>query len=412
MLRSPTPSAPQFKLAVVAGTRPECLKLASLVRALRARPEVALTLINSGQHLEMVERTFAHVEIATDQRLAPPLPPLSLSRAVRHLRDHLVAEIALERPDAIIVQGDTSTAYAGALAGRAAGLPVVHVEAGLRTGDPMRPFPEEMFRRRIATVADYHFAPTAGAAANLLREGHAAERVFNVGNTIVDLLRETSAAIANTQLDGGGSSRDAFEQGETPAARAARVPWRERFRRLVTLTLHRRENYGRGLITVCAAMLELLETHEDLGVVCPVHPNPVVGHRVRRMLGGHPRVCLTEPLDYRPFVRLLAESTLVVTDSGGIQEEAPYLGVPVLVVRDSTERPEALALGSTRLVAVEHHHIVHEVEAALARERPAAIAFDAQAPFGDGRSGERIVEILLHELARRSTATASAGATA
>jgi UDP-N-acetylglucosamine 2-epimerase (non-hydrolysing) len=370
----PTPRRPA-RLAIVAGTRPECLKLASLVRALRKRPDVDVSLINSGQHLEMVERTFAHVGVATDERLAPPQPPLSLSRAVRHLRDRIGAELARTRPDAVFVQGDTSTAYAGALAGRAAGVPVLHVEAGLRTADPMRPFPEEMFRRRIAPLAALHFAPTAGAAANLHAESVAPEKVFAVGNTIVDLLRDTCAAPPVHALD-----------------------WRARFDRLVTLTLHRRENYGRGLVVVCGAMLELLELHEDLGVVCPVHPNPVVGHRVRRMLGSHPRVWLTEPMDYRPFVGLLSESTLVVTDSGGIQEEAPYLGAPVLVVRDSTERPEALALGSTRLVAVEHHHIIDEVTAALARPRPARVAFDADAPFGDGRSGERIATIALERL--------------
>lgn len=373
-----------IRLAIVAGTRPECLKLATLVDALRARADVEVALINSGQHLEMVERTFAHVGVATDIRLAPPLPPISLSRSVRHLRDQIGATLAGGRHDAVIVQGDTSSAYAGALAGRATGVPVAHVEAGLRTADPMRPFPEEMFRRRIAPLASWHFAPTAGAASNLLIEQTPAERVFTVGNTIVDLLRRT-----------------------VDAPPAAPLAWRSRFDRLVTLTLHRRENYGRGLVTVCAAMLELLETHEDLGIVCPVHPNPVVGHRVRRMLGAHPRIWLTEPLDYRPFIGLLAESTLVVTDSGGIQEEAPYLGVPVLVVRDATERPEALACGTTRLVAVEHHHIVHEVEAALARLRPVRVAFDACAPFGDGRSGERIAQLLIESLGAARGASAA-----
>ena len=376
MLDLSRPAGRPLRIAVVAGTRPECLKLASLVRALRARDDVAPVLINSGQHVEMVERTFAHVGIATDVRLPPPSPPVSLSRAVRHLRDRIQDHLARGAYDAVIVQGDTSTAYAGALAGRAAGVPVAHVEAGLRTADPMRPFPEEMFRRRITPLAAWHFAPTWGSADNLHAECVARERVFTVGNTIVDLLRDT-----------------------VEAPRAVALPWREKFERLVTLTLHRRENYGRGLVTVCAAMLEVLETNDDLGIVCPVHPNPVVGHRVRRMLGAHPRVILTDPLDYRPFIALLAESALVVTDSGGIQEEAPYLGVPVLVVRDATERPEALALGGTRLVAVEHHHIVHEVEAALARPRPPRAAFDDRAPFGDGRSGEKIANLLIEQTA-------------
>ena len=377
MQSTPPPAAPpRPRIAVIAGTRPECLKLASLVAPLRAAFDVYL--VNSGQHPEMVARTFEHLGIRCDVTLPPPPAPATLSRTVRHLRDGVRLALESFRPDAAIVQGDTSTAYAGALAARIAKVPLAHVEAGLRTHDPVRPFPEEPFRRRIAPIARWHFAPTMGAKANLMAED-ATREVHVVGNTIIDLLRENLAA------------RDA---GPCP------VRWREKFRTLVTLTLHRRENYGRGLDTVCEAMREVLDDRPDVGLVCPVHPNPTVGARVRRVLSGHHRAILTEPMPYRPFLRLLGESTLVVTDSGGIQEEAPYLGVPALVVREETERPECLATGFVRLVPPHRDRLRMEIERALDLPRPRAVPFDDRAPFGDGRSGARIAAILAQSLAR------------
>ena len=372
---NPSAAAPRARIAVIAGTRPECLKLAALLAPLRARFDVYL--VNSGQHPDMVARTFEHLGIKCDVTLPPPPAPATLSRTVRHLRDGVRLALDSFRPAAVIVQGDTSTAYAGALAGRLAGVPVAHVEAGLRTHDPMRPFPEEPFRRRIAPIARWHFAPTAGAKANLVAEGFS-DGVHVVGNTIIDLLRTNLA------------SRDS---GPCP------VRWREKFRTLVTLTLHRRENYGRGLDTVCEAMRGVLDDRPDVGIVCPVHPNPTVGARVRRALSGHHRAILTEPMPYRPFLRLLGESALVVTDSGGIQEEAPYLGVPAIVVREETERPECLATGFVRLVPPQRDLLRMEIERALDAPRPRAVAFDEHAPFGDGRSGERIASILAQALA-------------
>jgi UDP-N-acetylglucosamine 2-epimerase (non-hydrolysing) len=362
------------RIALVAGTRPECLKLASTYEALRAAAEPVT--IGSGQHPLMVERTFGHVGVPVDLALPPVPPHTPLSRTVRWLRDHLREALRAGGFAAVVVQGDTSTAYAGALAGKTAGVPVAHLEAGLRTHDPRRPFPEEPFRRWIAPLARWHFAPTPMAKRNLLREGIADSAVEVVGNPIVDLLRATLEA----------------------APEPCPVGWRDRFARLVTLTLHRRENYGRGLDAVCEAVLALLETHPDLGVVCPVHPNPQVGARMRRGLGGHPRVLLVAPLDYRPFVRLLSESALVITDSGGIQEEVPYLGVPTLVMREETERPEGLATGCVRLVAPHPARVVAAVDAVLSAPRPRALPFDEHAPFGDGRCGSRVWERLGKEL--------------
>lgn len=354
-------------VGLLAGTRPECLKLISLQRALQARSELRPLLISSGQHPAMVRHTLAPWGVQPDLELPSPQPPVSLSGTVRWLRDRVRAALRTSGVHALVVQGDTSTAYAGALAARAEGRMLVHVEAGLRTADPMRPFPEELFRRRIAPLADWHYAPTASAAANLRQEGIAEARILVTGNTGVDALR---LALAEC----------------TPPAAADG--------RLLVLTLHRRENYGPRLEHVCQAVLSLLARHADLQVLCPVHPNPAIGQRVRRRLHGHPRVQLTEPLAYLPFVQALARAALVITDSGGIQEEAPYLGVPVVVARENTERPEAVRWGATRLVAAEHQAVLQAAEALLDAPRPPAAGFDARGPFGDGHAGERIAAAL------------------
>ncbi len=365
----------QPRVIIVAGTRPECLKTASLVRAMKRCPSITTYLINSGQHRVLVEQTFAHLGLTADLALPSPAAGRSLSHTVAALRQSLARCYEEFQPSIVVVQGDTSTAYAGALAARDLRIPLAHVEAGLRTANPMRPFPEEAFRRRIAPIAEWHFAPTPGAARNLFDEGIARTRVHVVGNTVIDELR--------LALD---SPPD--ESADIPAAAS----------RTITLTLHRRENYGRGLDLVCGAVLEAIASHTEIDVVCPVHPNPTVGLRIRRLLGGHPRVRLTDPMPYRSFVQLLKRSALVVTDSGGIQEEAPYLGVPVLVARDQTERPEALAFGATRLVPLDKHVIVDAIGAALERPRPVPLPFTSESPFGDGQSALRIADVLAKAL--------------
>jgi len=363
-------SAPRPSVLVVAGTRPECLKLASVVRALRAQPGIATQLLNSGQHAAMVERTFAHLDLQCDLT-APQIVAASLSHALGALREQVRDAARRERSALIVSQGDTSTAYAAALAARDLNLPLAHVEAGLRTSHPYRPFPEELFRRRIAPIARLNFAPTAHAAANLRGEGVADERIFEVGNSVIALLRE-----------------------QVEDTRPLALPFLPETARHVTLTLHRRENYGRGLDLVCTAVLQLLEQHDDIGVVCPVHPNPAVGHRIRRNLSRHPRVRLVDPLDYRPFIALLGQSRLAITDSGGIQEEAPYLGTPVLVVRENTERPESVALGAATLVPLKVERILAEADRLLSAPPPARLAFAPESAYGDGRSGERIARII------------------
>jgi UDP-N-acetylglucosamine 2-epimerase (non-hydrolysing) len=365
----------------VCGTRPEAIKLVSLVQALRAEGAPGCVLVNSGQHVAMVSKTLEHLGCAADVEL-PQIAAPSLSAAVRTLRAQLLATIRANDAQMVLVQGDTSSAYAGALAAVEAGVPLAHLEAGLRSGHPYRPFPEELFRRRIARLACLHLAPTTAAAQNLLAEGCAAAQVQRVGNTVIDLLRETIQA---------------------PAADLDFLPPTQR---LVTLTLHRRENYGHGLDLVCEAVLHLLDAHPELGVVCPVHPNPAVGSRIRRWLSDHPRIVLTAPLDYRPFIALLARSSLAITDSGGIQEEAPYLGTPVLVVRENTERPEAVALGTATLVPPKPERIVGQANRLLTMPRPRALAFDDDAPFGDGRAAQRCVAHIAATLQSMSPAAA------
>ncbi len=360
------------RIALVVGTRPECLKLASVTKALRLHDGTASLLINSGQHRAMVERTLAQHDLATEISAAQ-CESGSLSATLRRLR--IVIRTCLRDATATmaVAQGDTTTAYATALAARDLGLPLAHVEAGLRTNHPLRPFPEEHFRRRIARLADLHFAPSASAERNLRVEGIAPSRIHRAGQTSIDLLRDTV---------------------ENPCAES-KLPALPATPHLIVLTLHRRENYGRGLDVVCAAVLDLLAARPDVGVVCPVHPNPAVGARIRQHLSAHPRIVLTEPLDFRPFITLLARATLAITDSGGIQEEAPYLGTPILIARENTERPESLALGSASLVAVDASSIVAAACQLLDAARPSALPFDPSSPYGDGRAGTRIAEHLV-----------------
>jgi UDP-N-acetylglucosamine 2-epimerase (non-hydrolysing) len=301
---------------------------------------------------------------------------------LRALRARIAAAARDADATMLVAQGDTSTAFATVLAARDIGVPLSHVEAGLRSDHPLRPFPEEHFRRSIGKLAQLHFAPTALAENNLRSEGVPHARIHRVGNTAIDLLRVVV---------------------EQPNAQD--LPRLPATRHLITLTLHRRENYGRGLDTVCAAVLELLRQNASVGVVCPVHPNPIIGARIRRHLSGHPRIMLTAPLEYRPFIALLARSTFAITDSGGIQEEAPYLGTPILVVRENTERPESVTLGIARLVPVVQQEILDAAHKLLAVPRPLPLPFHASAPFGDGHAGQRIARIIAAYHADPSVAT-------
>ena len=357
---------------IVAGTRPECIKLAPVVRELAHRRTVTGVVVNSGQHAEAVRRTFAEFGIRADIDLPVLTPSPNLGIASRKLAAQVASVIAQVRPALVLVQGDTLTAYAAARAGAKAGYPVVHVEAGLRAPTVSDPFPEEWFRRRIANYAQFHFTPCASAHENLVAEGTPPERLHFVGNTGIDSLRTLLA------------------QGvATPAATRTRV----------LVTLHRRENWDGKADIICDALIALAAHRPELRMLLPVHPNPHIAPRLRHRLSGHPQFALVAPMAYREFVAEAASAALVISDSGGIQEEVPHLGVPLLVPRSCTERPEGVATGFVRLVNVDCDEIVREALALLAAPRRAALPFDHAAPFGDGAAAKRIVDVLEAALA-------------
>lgn len=367
-------------LLIVAGTRPECIKLAPVVRELARGHTFAGIVVNSGQHVEAVRRTFAEFGIACDTELPPLGAHPNLTAASRHLTRTLVGAIDQHRPSLVVVQGDTLTAYAGARAGTQAGVPVVHVEAGLRAPSVSDPFPEEWFRRRIARYAHHHFAPCASAQDNLLAEGAPAHRVHAVGNTGIDSLRALLA------------------HGDVPRGPAPHL------RTQVLVTLHRRENWDGKADVICDALIALAAHRPELRLLVPVHPNPRIAPRLRTRLAPHPQFSLVAPMAYRDFIAAAARAALVISDSGGIQEEVPHLGVPLLVPRASTERPEGVAAGFVQLVAVDRDAIVGAALALLARPPVPALPFDRHAPYGDGTAAARIVAVLESALVESAAA--------
>jgi UDP-N-acetylglucosamine 2-epimerase (non-hydrolysing) len=284
-----------------------------------------------------------------------------------------------ESPDVVVVQGDTTTAFCAALAAFYRRISVAHVEAGLRTGNRLSPFPEEINRVFTSRLADYHFAPTAWARDNLLREGVPEQSVFVTGNTVIDALHIAVAKVRENRP----------EIPELPPAIMA-----DRTRRLVLITGHRRENFGEGFEAICRAIGELSTRFADVDFVYPVHLNPNVREPVYRLLGGRANVHLISPLGYLPFVALMERSTLILTDSGGVQEEAPSLGKPVLVMRDTTERPEAVSAGTVKLVGSDEKRIVEGVSALLTDASAYAAMARAMNPYGDGKACERIVGVM------------------
>jgi UDP-N-acetylglucosamine 2-epimerase (non-hydrolysing) len=369
------------KILVVFGTRPEAVKLAPVIDALRPRLEVRICV--TAQHRALLDQMLGAFGIAPDHDLDLMLPGQEPFDVVRGVLEGVRAIAEREQPDALLVQGDTSTAFAAALAAAYLGIPVAHVEAGLRTGDPAQPFPEEINRRLTTHLARWHFAPTPTARDNLLREGVAPESIFVTGNPVVDALQ----ALVR-RLDAGDVAPVHCE----PALRAFDAT------RLLLVTAHRRENLGRGIANICRALADVATRRPETAILFPVHPNPGVRASVEKLLGNSRGVHLCAPMDYLAFVDAMRRADLVLTDSGGVQEEAPSLGRRVLVLREKTERPEGVAAGHARLVGTEWKRIVAEVESSLAEPpRPDAAVIGAN-PYGDGKAAERIASALTRAL--------------
>jgi UDP-N-acetylglucosamine 2-epimerase (non-hydrolysing) len=363
-------------VATIFGTRPDALKMAPVISELRRFPhQVRLQVLVTGQHKEMLQQVLSLFQITPDVDLQIMSERQSLAQIAARVLERLDPLLAADRPDLVLVQGDTSTSCLASLAAFYHQIPVGHIEAGLRTANRYDPFPEEINRRLTGVLADFHFAPTAQSAANLAREGVPSERIYEVGNTVIDALLSVS--------------QQPYTFTDPALAQAIAAPGP-----LLLVTAHRRENWGEPLHRIARAVRRLVSEFPAVQVVFQMHKNPIVREAVQAELGGVARVALVEPQEYLPWVQLMQRCTLILTDSGGIQEEAPALGKPVLVMRETTERPEGVTAGTARLIGTEEATIV--AEAARLLSDPGAYAAMAQArnPYGDGRAAERIRQIL------------------
>ncbi len=373
----------KLRVLSVFGTRPEAIKMAPVIRALSdATDRFESAVCVTAQHREMLDQVLSLFGIRPGHDLDLMTPGQDLFGVTSGVLSGLKPVILSERPDIVLVHGDTTTTMAASLAAYYLQVRVGHVEAGLRTGNRYAPFPEEINRKVAGALADIHFAPTAAARDNLLREGVPPEAIVVTGNTVIDALLSVSGRIdADPALKGRLAAEFSFLDPE---------------RRLVLVTGHRRESFGAGFESICGALAEIADARPDVEILYPVHLNPNVREPVNRILGAGLRrnVHLVEPVDYLPFVYLMGRSALIVTDSGGIQEEAPALGKPVLVMREVTERPEAVAAGTVKLVGTDRAKIVAETMRLLSDTGAYRAMSLARNPYGDGRAAERIVAAL------------------
>jgi UDP-N-acetylglucosamine 2-epimerase (non-hydrolysing) len=374
------------KILVVFGTRPEAIKLFPLVAALKADPRFVPVVCVSAQHRQMLDQVLEIAGIVPDHDLDLMKPDQTLDGLTAALLTGLGRVMDLEQPDRVIVQGDTATAMAGALAAYYRKIPVGHVEAGLRSGNIYHPWPEEVNRKIIGTIADLHFAPTGVSAAALTAEQADPARVHVTGNTVIDALHWVTERItAEPSLANGLAELEARFAGK----------------RIIGVTTHRRENFGGGMAAIAEAIRQIA-ARPDVAVIFPVHLNPNVRAVMNGALEGLDNVAMIEPLDYPHFARLLGLAEIMLTDSGGVQEEAPALGKPVLVMRETTERPEGVTAGTARLVGTETSVIVTELFNLLDDKAAYESMARAHNPFGDGQSARRIVELLGHEIGRKA----------
>lgn len=373
-----------IRVLSVFGTRPEAIKMAPVVRALKAHPDVFESMVCvSAQHREMLDQVLGVFQLKADFDLDLMTPGQSPADVVARLLERMPRLLREVQPDVLLVQGDTMTTFAAAFAAYLERVPTAHVEAGLRTGNKYHPYPEEMNRVLTTRLAELHFAPTVRAMETLLLEGIPQQDVLLTGNTVIDALLATVRP--NYQF-------------ATPALASL-----DPARRMVLVTTHRRESFGGPLESTCAAIRSLVERFDDLDVVIPVHPNPQVKQVVVRKLCDLQQVRLIEPCDYVEFTNLMARAHIILTDSGGVQEEAPSLGKPVLVLREVTERPEGVEAGTAVIVGTDRDKIVRTASELLTSPEAYAKMANAVSPYGDGRASERIADALRERFAARST---------
>jgi UDP-N-acetylglucosamine 2-epimerase (non-hydrolysing) len=383
-----------MNILVAFGTRPEAIKLFPVIHELQQDADFDVTVCVTAQHREMLDQVLDIAKITPDVDLNIMQPNQTLPQITSRILSSFDEVLAKFEPDRVIVQGDTTTAMAAALSSYYRKIPVDHVEAGLRSGNIYSPFPEEVNRKMVGSIASLHFAPTARAAESLIRENIPVDRVFVTGNTVIDALLETKERIS--EFSGVRKMIDA----QLPAAGENR--------KIILVTAHRRENFDGGVQEIAKAILKLAERNDTL-VVFPVHPNPNVSGPMHRLLGSHPNIRLLPPLEYVPFVYLLSRCHFVLTDSGGVQEEAPALGKPVLVMRNTTERPEGVDAGTALLVGTAAERIVGEARRLLNDRVHYQQMSRAHNPFGDGKASRRIVDVIAQETDLRDARANKAG---
>jgi len=360
-----------IRICITLGTRPEAIKLAPVIRAFQQAPGCETRVVLTGQHREMVAQVMQLFQLCADEDLDIMQPKQSLTDITCRSLQGLEAYFQRLQPDLVIVQGDTTTAFSAALAAFYQKIPVGHVEAGLRTDDLLNPFPEEANRRLISQITRLHFAPTETAVAHLAKSGVVGE-VHQTGNTVIDALLAVAAQNPPCSING--------------------LDWQQH--RVLLSTVHRRENWGAPLQDIAQGFLKILDACPDTALLLPLHRNPTVREPLTLALGEHPRVFLTEPLDYGQLVGAMQRCTLLLTDSGGLQEEAPGLGKPVLVLRETTERPEAIAAGTAKLVGTDADAIATAALELLNSSDAYKAMAQAVNPFGDGKASQRIVDIV------------------
>lgn len=366
----------KIKVMTVFGTRPEGIKMAPIIKVMENISEIDNTICITAQHREMLDQVLNLFHIEPDYDLNIFKPGQSLTEITMKALEGLEKVILEVKPDVLLVQGDTSTVFAGALAAFYQKVKIGHVEAGLRSGNLYSPYPEEANRKLTGILTDFHFAPTETNRDNLIREGYPKEKIFITGNTVIDALQYAVKEDYSFQI---------------PLLN--NIDYKDK--RIILLTSHRRENIGKPMENIFSAINQIALKYEDVEVVFPIHLNPKVREIANRIFNGNRRVHLIEPLDYEPFTNLMAKSHLVVTDSGGLQEEAPSLGKPVLVVREETERPEGIEAGTAKLVGTDYENILKEIDILLSNQKEYENMANAVNPYGDGRASEKIVDIIL-----------------